>query len=211
MEEKIKFSDYIKTCLEFNANPTPENEEKVKNLNNSLQVKEYMKIEDKMILAARILASVPEKFEVVSNSIYLEQQKVLTGLLSYVTNMEDDIHAQMLHFGSYDVLFQYGFIDTVLKYCEKDYIRFEKLIDQMVNRSTIYKLIESAEFFNPETYDKCTKEMQNLKSELTPELIDALKAVQNYNPDEAQELKEALSQEAIKQANISIAEGQKIK
>lgn len=182
--DKIKLSKYVELCIELADSPSEEATQKINDWLAQLQVRPYLSMKDKALTLGEVVFSIPKDFDIIGTSTYLEIYKVTRGLLQYAVNLDNDMKLTENTFGIYDLIMQFGLYDTIISYCEKDYKKFVALIDNTFNFDNIYKLITTIQFFDTESYDKWIENMNQLKTTLTPELIENIKQITKLNNTE---------------------------
>jgi hypothetical protein len=74
--------------------------------------------------------------------------------------------------------YQHGLYDTIMKICEKDCNRLFKMVDDAMNVSNVYRIVQTASLFDKESYDQWLNSMKELKNVLETtnlkELLDTL-------------------------------------
>lgn len=179
MENKLRLSDYLRLCSDFEKDP--QNEEvfqKIQDFLADLEVREYLPLADKQIAVLQILEPINDDFDVAGVCSFLENGKISKGLLAYCTNLENDIPFMGFSYFVVDMAYQHGLYDTIMKVCEKDCNRLFKMVDDAMNVSNIYKIVQTASLFDKESYDKWLNSMKELKNVLETtnlkELLDTL-------------------------------------
>lgn len=212
MEEKLKISDYLILCCEFEEDPSNEQkQQKIVEFLSKIVVKEYIPLKEKNIIMIHILSSLKKDYDAAGVSAMLEMFKIEHALLSYGVNIENDfgVFASLYH--AYDMIMQYGLYDILYKSCGKDYKYLCNMIDSALNISNIYRLLETAELFNEENYNEWLASMREMQDVLKIEDIKSLIALtQSYTPEEEEMLK-IMRQEALERVNSEMRdERQKI-
>lgn len=179
-DDKLKLSDYLVLVSKFESEP--DNQEILKQIDDFLSkliVREYMPLKEKEIAVMFILNNLNKDFDAAGASAFLEIGKVTEGLLSYCINLEKDISAIALGYYLVDSIYKYGLYSTIFNKCEKDCTRLFNMVDNAVNVSNIYRLLETASLFNADEYDKWLASMNELKDTLDSkslqEILDVLK------------------------------------
>ena len=188
VEEKVKLSDYLSFCLDFEKDRNREEAEKnIKNFLDKLIIKEYLPLSEKQVRVIGILDRINSDYDVSGVAALLEIEKIRTGLLSYCVNLEDDVPSVAGYF-LVDMGYQYGLCDTVKSVCEKDVNRLFKMIDDSMNAANIYRITQTASLFNKEAYDEWLDNMEKLKETLNSENLKELLSVAGSESPEVKEM-----------------------
>lgn len=197
--DKVKLSEYLDTCAEFEAGNLTQEEADARftDFYKRLVVRDYMSIKNKMISITKILFATEEIIDAVASAAYLEMRKVLVGLLSYAVNLENDVEALGPLFPVYDKIHEYGLYDQLLGYCADDYFRFCDMLSDAISVSNIRALSESAALFDNAAFTEWVDKMVELKDQLTPEFIQGLIALNTKNDTSVGSLIDTLSAAAV--------------
>ena len=203
---KIKLSQYIQACVDLKEDPADAvKESKINNFLAQMIIKPYMTLQDKLVVAGSIIYTLADEYDALGAASHVEIRKITKGLLSYVTNLENDVYNLQDSYSVYDVILQYGMYDAIIKYCESDFNRLTKIIDETFNFSNIYKLLESAQFFTEDGYKNWEEGMKNLKTELTPDLMKNIQELIKLNSTEgAQQFEQDVGDQVVNELNIGL-------
>lgn len=180
-EERLSLNYFLQLCLQFEDDPTPENDLAIKKFLSSLQIKDYLPLQDKTMISVDIIRNLIDELDATGAASTLEIDKIFKGLMSYVINMDVDIGILDRTYVAYDYCHEYKLVDTILKVCDKDFTRFCAYVDGMVNVSNAYRLIQTASILNDTEYSKWVDALSKFKEEFTPETLKALLAVDAMN------------------------------
>ena len=200
--EELKFTEYLRLCSEFEKDP--QNEEKLNDITSFVSkvvVKEFIPLRKKEMLAMDIVTSLSPDFDAPSTAAFLEGGRVLKGLMSYCANLRNDVPLSTLYYFASDAIYQYGLYDHIIKYCESDYKRLVKIIDDVVNATNIYRITQTAAIFNEDSYQQWVKNMENLKDTLNSEQLKSLLELSMTDSKEGGDLLTQIAEAAIKQTN----------
>lgn len=196
--ENILLSQILTAILEFKQDPTPENDAKVHEFMAKLQVVPYLSINRKIICAATITSNVFNvKRDAIASSTHLFVAKTVYGVLEYCVNLENDLGGYVVDETICDALYEFGFVDYILKFCGEDYKRLCEYVDSTINFANIYKIVESAEYFKSDNIDALVEEIREARKELTPEMLSDMKSIINGSAPEWKALKETVVDEAL--------------
>ena len=206
-ENKLKVSDYLIACTDFEKDPENEgNYQKIQNFLSDLVIREYIPLKEKEIITINVLETINKDYDAPGAAAFIEMGKVTRALLSYCVNLDNDI--TILSFGYYatDLIYKHGLFDTVTKVCGADYNRLTTMIDNAINASNIYRLAQTAELFDQESYDKWLKTMNELKDTMDSQSIKDLITLVNEDNEGNNSLINQLKEMAIDQVNTEMRE-----
>ena len=196
--ENIKLSELLEAILAFKHDPTEKNDAKVQDLMGKLQIVSYLNLTKKMIAATQICLNIwDDNKDAIQSGITLEINELLYGLLTYAINLENDMNNFQSLDLIYNTLCEYGFDDYLLKFCEKDFKRLQRLVDRVYNFGNVYRIEKTAELFTPESLAQFASSLNETVSSLTPEMLADLKSVANAASPEWQAFKETTADEVI--------------
>lgn len=178
MEEKIKLSSLLNICL--NCKYQSENQDNFKELQvlmSQMQIRQYLPLTGKELAILSIISNMEQSSDFMDSEIRLEIGKIIFGLFSYITNFENDINFESLSLGVIDSLYELEVIDHILNFCQKDFDRLEKMLYNTLNFSNIEKIGQISESLSSEKIDEISSAIKDLKEGLTPEMIEAVKAI----------------------------------
>lgn len=199
-QERLSLNDFLQLCLQFEDDPTEENDLEIQKFLSSLQIKDYLPLQEKTIISIQITRDLIDELDASGAASTLEIGKIFKGLMAYVVNMDVDIAPLDKTFVAYDYCHQYNLVDTILNVCERDFNRFCDYLDGMINTSNAYRLIQTASLLNNTEYSKWINTMNELKEKLTPEMLESLLAVDVMN-NGGDGLKDVLGEMALEEVN----------
>ena len=126
--------------------------------------------------------------------------------LSYVTNLKVDIHVSLMSIEMYDVLVTFGLEDHILKFCEKDHAALRKMLDDAVNFSNVFRLVNATKLISGENIAELDKVLKSIKDNLTLDKIRELKGILANTDPAWTSLKETLGEEAAYASTINEVE-----
>ena len=177
--------------------------DKIKDFLGALDVKEFLPLKEKTLVAVDIIKDLIDEFDVTGSATTLEIGKLFKGLLKYVVNLKNDIGALNKTFVAYDYCHIYGLVNVIQSVCYDDFQRLCSYIDNMINISNAYRLIQTASILNDTEYGKWVQTLKDLKEKITPEMLQSLLAVDVMN-NGGDELKDLFGEIAAKQAMSGI-------
>ena len=214
----IKLSDLLLTCLDFTADPSSENEQKLVELRSKLTVRVYLPLEEKVAAMTAILNALSldgdnEDFpNVVDLTSQLERYKIILGLLcGYCVNLENDLKMTSIKNTIVDVLYSTGIIDSILEGCEKDYGRLCHMVEEALNFSHIYQLLNSVSMIDDEHLEEYGNTIKSLKETLTPETVEFLRDAMVAGTPEYNTLTKGINDEFVKEVMERIDKKEKEK
>lgn len=173
-EDKITFEvlvDFLKKYVKGEYS-----EEAYKKLLKKLNIKPYLKMETKAQLLIAILLDIKYSNNFISEvaAVELEMKKLFKGLLGYTDVDTFFINYATLEFETFDLFYESGLVDDILKVCEKDYERLDKMIRQAVSFEGIVEANTLMANIQPKEMDKAiknaTKFMQNFDNDALDKL-----------------------------------------
>lgn len=204
--EQLLLSEYLLACINFEKDPSEENSKVIQDFLNKLSIKSYLSHKNKEMNMLTVLSALPADFDAVAAAGQFEISKIVYGLFSYVTNLQNDINLAAITFFAVDCFYNHGLVDAILKYCEADYHRWEKMVDNSLRFEGIYKMLNSLTLIDGTEYDKWMATMKEFKQEFTPDMIKALSNLAMDGNQSLDELKIHLAEAAVEQANTDLAE-----
>lgn len=211
MEGKLLFSDYILKALEFEEHPEDlTKKEALREYLDKIIVKNYIPLKEKELLMVNIMNSVNKDYDAPGKAAFLEMSKTITGLLAYCVNIENDISISSILYSVYDVCWQYGLADIVLKYCSDDYNKLCSMVDSAIRIDNIETLIKTTSLFGKEDFDKWEKSIQELETHLSSEQFQELKKLVATNDESGVELLNQIQEEALSEVKQEVSKEKKI-
>lgn len=177
IDNKIKLSDIIEKCLIFRENPTEEAFADIGDVIASVNVRERLSLAEKGLTMLAVMERVKDTENPVECAFQLTAGFFFKGTLSYATNLAVDIPLSLMNIEVYDLLVTMGLEDHILEYCAKDNAALRKMLDDAVNCSNVYRLVNAAKMISPEGIAELDKVLKGLKESLTLDKIRELKSV----------------------------------
>ena len=207
MDEKLELSDYLISCTEFEKDPeNPVNIQKLNNFFDNLIIREYIPLREKVMITMEVLEKINKDFDAPGAAAFLEMGKIVTALLSYCVNLHNDVPFLSYGYFLVDMIYQHGLYDIIIDKCKKDCERLFKMIDDAMNASNIYRIIQTASLFDKDAYDEWLSSMEKLKDTLNSETLQELLDVMNSDPEGIKNISEQLKQVALEQTQKEIKE-----
>lgn len=198
MEEKLELSDYLMLCTKFEENPEDASLlEGINDFISKISVREYISLKEKEIIIMEILNTLNKDLDAPGVAAFLEIGKITNALLRYCVNLENDVPYISLGYSLVDMIYKHGLYDSILEGCEKDCKRLFKMIDDAVNASNIYRIVETASLFDQESYDEWLASMNNLKDTLDSKTLQNLLDVVGTDSEETKELIDQIKKVAV--------------
>ena len=200
--KKLKLSEFLEACLDFRKDPSSKNGEVIKDFIGRMTFMEYMPINQKHVNIVLILSTIPEDDydDPVDCMIKVNVGKIIYGLLSYVINLENDLSRDALTSGIVDLLYQFGVVDAIVSKCGADYARFSEMVQEALNFSNLFSFARTASLMSTESIEDLAKTIRDTKNELTPKMLEDMKAIAVSGSPEFAAYKETLINEAIEKA-----------
>ena len=189
----MKLQEILKVCENFIS--SPEDKEILESYNKMLQeltIKTYMPMQEKVIALVRMTID-SDKDRDIDESFFtagVELAACFDGLLSYITNLEQEVNLEIKNYENYDLIYQSGLADYILQYCEKDYQRLIKMFERTFNYMNLNELISSMESMDTGSLKALTTTIKGLKDEIDPKIISDLADIMRYNDSNFVAIKE---------------------
>lgn len=180
----MKLQEILKVCEDFVS--SPEDKETLESYNKMLQeltIKTYMPMQEKVIALVRMTMD-SDKDRDIDESFFtagVELAACFDGLLSYITNLEQEVNLEIKNYENYDLIYQSGLADYILQYCEKDYQRLIKMFERTFSYMNLNELISSMESMDTGSLKTLTTTIKGLKDEIDPKVISDLADIMRYN------------------------------
>ena len=173
-EEKITFEALISFLKKYVKGEYTK--EAYENLLKKLNVKPYLKLEIKAQLLITILIDIKYANNFVSEiaTVDLEMKKLIKGLLAYTDVDTFFVNYSALDFNDIDVFYESGLVDDILKVCEKDYERLDKMIRQAVSFEGIVEANTLMANIQPKEMDKAIKNATKFMQGFDNDALDKL-------------------------------------
>ena len=173
-EEKINFEvlvDFLKKYVKGEYS-----EEAYKKLLKKLNIKPYLKMENKAQLLISILLDIKYSNNFISEiaTVDLEMKKLFKGLLAYTEVDTFFINYATIEFETFDLFYESGLVDDILKVCEKDYERLDKMIRQAVSFEGIVEANTLMANIQPKEMDKAIKNATKFMEGFDNDALDKL-------------------------------------
>lgn len=198
----MTLKEVLKVCADFIS--APEDTEKVAAYNDMCQnlvIKSYMPMQEKVIAIVRIVLDSDKDYEMPATFFMagVEIASLFDGLMSY-TNLEQNLTIDDKNYENYDLLYQSGFADYILQFCQKDYDRLVHMIERTMSFENLNELTNSMREMNVGALEGLTNELRNCKKDLDPEVLRDMADILRYNDPNLGRLKEVLETEASNKA-----------
>lgn len=195
----MTLKEVLKVCADFIS--APEDAEKVSAYNDMCQklvVKSYMPIQEKVVAIVRVIIDSDKDYDVPATffTAGIEIASLFDGLISY-TNLTQDLSIEDKTYENYDSLYQSGFADYVLQFCQKDYERLVHMIERTISFENLNELTSSLREMNVGALDELTNELRKCKKELDPKVLRDIADIMAYNDPSLSRIKDILEAEAL--------------
>ena len=204
-DSQLSLTHYLELCLKFEEDPTDNNLLEISSFFSKMQIRDFLPLKDKTFIAITIAKDLVDELDASGAASTLEINKLFKGLLAYVVNLKNDIGFLDKTFVAYDYCYIHGLVDEILGVCAKDYQRLCSYIDNMINVSNAYRLIQTASVLNDTEYTKWVDTLKDLKEKITPEMLKSLLAVDTMSHGGGQ-LQAVLGEAAAKEAMSGLEE-----
>ena len=198
----MTLKEVLKVCADFIS--APEDKEKVAAYNDMCQnlvIKSYMPIQEKVIAIVRIVLDSDKDYDMPATFFMagVEIASLFDGLISY-TNLEQNLTIDDKNYENYDLLYQSGFADYILQFCQRDYDRLVHMIERTMSFENLNELTSSMREINVGALEGLTNELRNCKKDLDPEVLRNMADILRYNDPNLGRLKEVLETDAYDKA-----------
>ena len=198
----MTLKEVLKVCADFIS--APEDKEKVAAYNDMCQnlvIKSYMPMQEKVIAIVRIVLDSDKDYEMPATFFMagVEIASLFDGLISY-TNLEQNLTIDDKNYENYDLLYQSGFADYILQFCQRDYDRLVHMIERTMSFENLNELTSSMREMNVGALEGLTNELRNCKKDLDPEVLRNMADILRYNDPNLGRLKEVLETDAYDKA-----------
>lgn len=182
--EKFKLSDILEICVDFKNDPTEENHKRIQNMLSQFEVRQYLPLINKELAVISVLSCVSDSMDAIDAEMNYVAGKVVFGLMQYVINIEVDLQFGMIPLSIIDALYEFEIVDYILQFCEKDYSRLEKMMDEAINFSNMDRICHVPSLLSDDKLEEFTKSLKEFKEELSPEVLEAVKALSSETSPE---------------------------
>ena len=100
-----------------------------------------------------------------------------------------------------DLLYETGIIDKILEFCEKDYNRIDRMLDRAINFSNIDRIVQVPALASEEKLTEVIDTLKNLKNEISPDVLEAIKAISLESAPEWQAFKDTIAEKVYSDIN----------
>ena len=202
--DKLKITDFLKLCVNFQEDPTEENEGAIQEFISQLVIKDYLSFKDKLIAAMAICSSLRDDTDALECASVIEMGKITNGLLRYCVNLENDLGPMAKLFAPFDAFYEHGLIAAIIKVAERDYKMFCDMVNNTLSFTNMWRLLQTAQMLNDTEYDKWIEAINDLKTTLTPELVKNLSTIGIVSSGAFEDLERTLSEQALSAANAEL-------
>lgn len=198
----MTLQEVLKVCADFIS--APEDAKKVTAYNDMCQnlvIKSYMPMQEKVIAIVRIVLDSDKDYDMPATFFMagVEIASLFDGLISY-TNLEQNLTIDDKNYENYDLLYQSGFADYILQFCQRDYDRLVHMIERTMSFENLNELTSSMREMNVGALEGLTNELRNCKKDLDPEVLRNMADILRYNDPNLGRLKEVLETDAYDKA-----------
>jgi hypothetical protein len=204
--KEILLSDILEKCLDFRQNPTEETYAEIAGMIAKIDVRERLTLAEKGFAVMSVLDAVKSNSNALECAFELESGFFFKGTLSYALNLKIDIPATLMNIETYDLLITFGLEDRILNFCSVDHARLRKMLDDAVNFSNIFKLVDSTKLISGENIAELKTTLNTLKDTLTLDKIKELKGLMVETEPVWTELKKTIGEEATFAVNAKNVE-----
>ena len=188
---EIKLSEILIECDKFlSGQQTDEDKLEITSLFDSIEVKPRISIITKKVIFALMDTSMNLEEDIEDARalrLSIERNMILHGLMSY-TDIKKDVFE--LKDVEYDSLLLSGFIDFIEAKCTKDYNEVKQMYLDTLNLSTLISTTKAIEDINVREMGANIQKIQELQQNITPEALESIAKIFEYNDPTLKKLKE---------------------
>ena len=159
----MTFQEVLDICNAFIEDS--ENKEKVEaynNMLNSLTIRSYLPMQEKVIALVRTVIDSDKDIDVPESMFTagIEISCLFNGLLSY-TNIDKPTNIDVKNYENYDTIYQSGLADYILDFCGKDYERLVRMLERTMSFENLTDLIKSIQAIDLKELRKDQEEVEH--------------------------------------------------
>lgn len=198
----MKLKEILVVCDNFIK--APEDETVFKAYNDMLQgltIRTYLPMQEKVIALVRMIIDGDKDLDVPASmfTASLEIACLFDGLLSYV-NIEPEVDIEIKNYENYDLLYQSGFADYVLGFCEKDYERLVRMMERTFSFQNLTELTDSMRELDTGKLVELKVAIQDAIKSADPEMVKNLADIMRSNDPNLERLKRQIDENAVDEA-----------
>lgn len=198
----MKLKEILVVCDSFIK--APEDETALKAYNDMLQgltIRTYLPMQEKVIALVRMIIDGDKDLDVPASmfTASLEIACLFDGLLSYV-NIEPEVDTEIKNYENYDLLYQSGFADYVLGFCEKDYERLVRMMERTFSFQNLTELTDSMRELDTGKLVELKGAIQDAIKSADPEMVKNLADIMRSNDPNLERLKRRIDENAVDEA-----------
>ncbi len=198
----INLADMFMDLTEFMVEPDKkENVEKIEQYKKDLVIRPFLFSEQKDYVVDKTLYDITvEEGDAVSFSGGLEISLTFNALLAYVVNIDYDIPDIYKMPAFYDVLWGSGIGDYILQFCEKDYERVRRRVEQAFSYYNLKELLDIVSRMDTTSVSGLTEAFKNFTTAGSTEFIKTLADFEAYKDPRLVQIKEGVDNAAYEAA-----------
>lgn len=198
----MTFQEVLDICNAFIEDS--ENKEKVEaynNMLNSLTIRSYLPMQEKVIALVRTVIDSDKDVDVPESMFTagIEISCLFNGLLSY-TNIDKPTNIDVKNYENYDTIYQSGLADYILDFCGKDYKRLVRMLERTMSFENLTDLIKSIQAIDLKELRKTVEELKDITKDVDPELVKNMADIMRFNDPNLSKLSDNLKENAADEA-----------
>lgn len=198
----MKLKEVLAVCDKFIK--APEDETTLKEYNDMLQrltIRAYLPMQEKVVALVRMIIDGDKDLDVPASmfTASLEIACLFDGLLSYV-NIEPEVDIEIKNYENYDLLYQSGFADYVLGFCENDYERLVRMMERTFSFQNLTELTDSMRELDTGKLVELKVAIQDAIKSADPEMVKNLADIMRSNDPNLERLKRQIDENAVDEA-----------
>lgn len=192
---EINIFDVLTICSNFLIDPENKENDFIK-LKEQIEIKPFLYLYQKEAIIEKVLKDIKARSKVDEFTSNVELCLTFDALLAY-TNIECDIVENAKDANFYDLIWGSGLGDYILQYCEKDYLRLEKMVYHMLSYENLFTLIEQLDHIDSKSIEDLTNEFKLFRVETRPESLKVLGDIAAKDDPFLYNIKETIEKSAI--------------
>lgn len=195
----MKLEEVLKICDSFIKNPDDKDVVSAYNdMISQLVIRDYLPIQEKVISLVRLILDSDKDIDVPATffTAGLELACCFDGLLSY-TNIEQTFDISVKNYENYDIIYQSGLADYILRYCGKDYDRLVRMMERTLSYENLTELIKSIHSIDTGNLKEVTDEIRKIEKDADPEVIKNLADIMRLNDPNLNNLKNKIDKDSV--------------
>ncbi len=175
-------------------------------LEKELIIKSYIPMNEKILCLYKIMLNADRDMN-VTEAIFtaaLEMSILFDGLLIYTNIDNNTIIRELQTYENYDILYQSGFVDNILQFCQKDFDRLLKMIDRTISYSNLFDLINTISQVDTEHIPELLEKIDSISGSWSPEMLKDASDILRFNDPLIAKVKDDFEEYVLNQSEKNI-------